>query len=203
MRRGPRQRVRHPDGLLHAAVVRERRLHRRFGGSTAARSSTARSSSGSSGTAASTAGPTASGTRCSRASSVRPPSASRPAASCGGPYTTLPTSPVTREAPYLYSDDSAATTTSSSLSAARLRRATTWSGGQTPGTSIPIDEVLRRQRRRTARRRSTRRLRTGRNLILTPGIYQLDQTISVTRPDTVVLGLGFPTLVPDERDRRR
>jgi hypothetical protein len=35
------------------------------------------------------------------------------------------------------------------------------------------------------------------NLILTPGIYNLNQTINVTRPDTVVLGLGFPTLVPE------
>jgi hypothetical protein len=35
------------------------------------------------------------------------------------------------------------------------------------------------------------------NLILTPGIYNLDQSINVTRPDTVVLGLGFPTLVPE------
>ena len=35
------------------------------------------------------------------------------------------------------------------------------------------------------------------NLILTPGVYNLDQTIEVTRPDTVVLGLGFPTLIPE------
>ncbi len=35
------------------------------------------------------------------------------------------------------------------------------------------------------------------NLIITPGIYHLDSTIKVKRPDTVVLGLGFPTLVPD------
>ena len=34
------------------------------------------------------------------------------------------------------------------------------------------------------------------NLILTPGIYNLDQSIKVMRPDTVVLGLGFPTLIP-------
>jgi len=40
-------------------------------------------------------------------------------------------------------------------------------------------------------------LGSGRNLILTPGIYQLDQSIQVTRPDTVVIGLGFPTLVPE------
>jgi hypothetical protein len=40
-------------------------------------------------------------------------------------------------------------------------------------------------------------LAQGQNLILTPGIYKnLDRTIEVKRPDTVVLGLGFPTLVP-------
>lgn len=27
-------------------------------------------------------------------------------------------------------------------------------------------------------------------------MYQLDQSINVTRPDTIVLGLGFPTLIP-------
>ena len=40
-------------------------------------------------------------------------------------------------------------------------------------------------------------LASGRNLIFTPGIYHLDRAIEVNRPDTVVLGLGFPTLVPD------
>ncbi len=36
----------------------------------------------------------------------------------------------------------------------------------------------------------------GENLILTPGVYDLDQPILVTRPGTVVLGLGTATLVP-------
>jgi len=44
----------------------------------------------------------------------------------------------------------------------------------------------------------TAALASGKNLILTPGVYQLDQTIEVTHPDTVVLGLGFPTLVPQK-----
>jgi hypothetical protein len=39
-------------------------------------------------------------------------------------------------------------------------------------------------------------LARGRNLILTPGVYDLDQPIVVSRPDTVVMGLGFATLVP-------
>jgi hypothetical protein len=44
---------------------------------------------------------------------------------------------------------------------------------------------------------STENNSRGQNLIFTPGIYQLDKTIKVKRADTVVLGLGFPTLVPD------
>jgi hypothetical protein len=36
----------------------------------------------------------------------------------------------------------------------------------------------------------------GQNLILTPGIYELDASIRVTRANTVVLGLGFATVKP-------
>jgi len=32
--------------------------------------------------------------------------------------------------------------------------------------------------------------------LLTPGIYALADSLVVTRPDTVILGLGFPSLVP-------
>jgi hypothetical protein len=39
-------------------------------------------------------------------------------------------------------------------------------------------------------------LASGQNLILTPGIYNLSQSINVTNPDTVVLGLGLATLIP-------
>ena len=46
-------------------------------------------------------------------------------------------------------------------------------------------------------------LSRGQNLIFTPGVYDIDKTIKVKRADTVVLGLGFPTLVPHDGDRRR
>ena len=36
----------------------------------------------------------------------------------------------------------------------------------------------------------------GKNLLFTPGIYDLTDTIRVTRPNTVVMGLGFATLRP-------
>ncbi len=40
-------------------------------------------------------------------------------------------------------------------------------------------------------------LAAGRDLLFTPGIYRLNDTIRVTRPDTVVLGLGLATLLPE------
>src|SRR6266513_2492716 len=115
-------------------------------------------------------------------------------ASCGGPYTTLPTSPVTHEAPYLYVD-SGGNQNVFVPSAQKRSSGTTWADGATPGTSISIDRFYIAKPSDSAATINSA-LRTGRNLILTPGIYHLDQSISVARPDTVVLGLGFPTLIP-------
>jgi hypothetical protein len=39
-------------------------------------------------------------------------------------------------------------------------------------------------------------LNKGKNLLLTPGIYSLDEPIKVTRANTVVIGLGMPSLEP-------
>ncbi len=36
----------------------------------------------------------------------------------------------------------------------------------------------------------------GKDLLLTPGVYNLSQSIAISRPGTVVLGLGLATLVP-------
>jgi hypothetical protein len=116
------------------------------------------------------------------------------ASSCGGPYTTLATSPVTREAPYLYVDGtgnanvfvpSAQTSTSG----------TTWSSGPTPGASLPLGSFYIAQPGDSAETINSA-VQGGKNLLLTPGVYQLTQPITINRPDTVVLGLGFPTLVP-------
>lgn len=112
----------------------------------------------------------------------------------GNPYTTLATSPVTREAPYLYVDSNGhynvfvpAVQHNSS--------GTTWATGPTPGSSIPIQRFFIARATDSAEIINLA-LFFGFDLILTPGVYNLDQSIVVTRPDTVVLGLGFPTLIP-------
>ena len=114
--------------------------------------------------------------------------------SCGGPYTTLATSPVTREAPYLY-QDSYGNYNVFVPAVQRNSSGTTWANGPTPGSSIPIQRFFIAQPTDSAET-INRALFFGFNLILTPGIYNLDRSIIVPRPDTVVLGLGFPTLIP-------
>jgi len=102
---------------------------------------------------------------------------------------------VTREAPYLYVDSAGnynvfvPSTESNSVG-------TTWSNAPTPGSSISIDDFFVVKPTNGAQTINNA-LARGQNLIFTPGIYQLDKTIKVKRADTVVLGLGFPTLVPD------
>lgn len=39
-------------------------------------------------------------------------------------------------------------------------------------------------------------LRNGMNLLFTPGIYSLNKSIEVTRPGTVIMGIGMPSLTP-------
>ena len=115
-------------------------------------------------------------------------------ASCGGPYTTLETSPVTREAPYLYLDSSGLYNVF--VPSVQLNSSgTSWAGGPTPGLSIPVSSFFIARPTDSAATINSA-LHSGKNLILTPGVYQLTQTINITRPDTVVLGLGFPTLIP-------
>jgi len=115
--------------------------------------------------------------------------------SCGGPYTTLATSPVTREAPYPYlgSDGHYNVFVPS---AQQNSVGTTWSGGATAGSSIAIDQFFIAKPSDDAKTINNA-LARGQSLIFTPGIYHLDRSIDVKRPDTVVLGLGFPTLVPE------
>ncbi len=119
-----------------------------------------------------------------------------PAISGGcGPYTTLAKSPATREAPYLYVDPR----TGYAVFVPSVQTnsvGTTWSvPGGTPGASIPISRFFIAKPTDTAAAINSA-LAKGLNLILTPGVYSLEAAIAIDRPDTVVLGLGYPTLVP-------
>jgi len=125
-----------------------------------------------------------------------PPQNFPPTKANPNPYTTLPQSPVTREKPFLYVD-SAGNFNVFVPALQKNSSGTSWASGPTPGSSIPItDFFIAKPTDNLGAINSA--LARGKHLILTPGIYSLDGPIHVLRRDTVVLGLGFPTLVPKQ-----
>jgi hypothetical protein len=118
----------------------------------------------------------------------------------GGTWPTVPNTfinptPLSREKPFLYVDGSRFFVHVPSLRT--NTNGITWAGGQTPGTSIPIEDFHIARAGVDTAATINAALSQGRHLLLTPGIYGLNDTIRVNNPNTVVLGLGLPTLRPD------
>ncbi|MET9633281.1 discoidin domain-containing protein [Lentzea sp. NPDC006480] len=108
-------------------------------------------------------------------------------------HTAVDTSPVTREKPFLYFDSSGEYRVF--LPAVRTNsRGTSWENGN-PGTSVSLADFFI-VKPGTPVATINAALAQGKNLLLTPGVHQLSDTIRVTRPNTVVLGLGLATLTP-------
>ncbi|MFE9926944.1 coagulation factor 5/8 type domain-containing protein [Streptomyces sp. NPDC005774] len=110
------------------------------------------------------------------------------------PYTTLDRTPVSREKPFLYLDGAGYRVFLPALR--RDARGVTWGNGTPRGTSLPLDRFYVAKPGDSAATLN-QALDQGLNLLLTPGIYHVDQPIRVNRAGTVVLGLGYATLIPD------
>ena len=108
------------------------------------------------------------------------------------PYTTLPTTPVSREKPFLFLDSHGrfkvrvpiARTNTSGI---------TWANGPTPGRTLSIDDFFIAKPSDSVQRINSQ-LARGKHLLLTPGIYDVAKSIEIKRANTVVLGLGHATL---------
>jgi len=111
------------------------------------------------------------------------------------PYTKVANTPVVREKPFLQvnaAGEFSVRVPALYSDSAGIR----WRGGETPGETIPIAEFYIARPDVDTAETINAQLAQGKNLILTPGIYDLAAPIRVTRPHTVVLGLGFATLRP-------
>ncbi|MET8153932.1 discoidin domain-containing protein [Actinoplanes sp. NPDC049668] len=108
------------------------------------------------------------------------------------PITTLATTPISREKPYLYLDGANYAVWVPSL--ATNSSNVTWPN--TPGSSIPLTQFYVARPGDSAATINAA-LAQGLNLLFTPGIYHVNQTINVTRANTVVMGLGYATIIPD------
>ncbi|MFI6108106.1 discoidin domain-containing protein [Streptomyces sp. NPDC051310] len=109
-------------------------------------------------------------------------------------YTTLTTTPISREKPFLYLDGN-----EYKVFAPAKRtnaRGTTWANGTPQGESIPLSRFYVVKPGTTAATMNAA-LKQGLHLLFTPGVYHVDRTIEVSRPNTIVLGLGLATIIPD------
>ncbi|TGB02552.1 coagulation factor 5/8 type domain-containing protein [Streptomyces sp. MZ04] len=110
------------------------------------------------------------------------------------PYTTLDTTPYSREKPFLHLDGGEYKVF---LPALRTNaRGTSWGSGTPQGESLSLSAFYLAKEGDTAATLNAA-LDQGLHLLLTPGIYHLDRPIEVKRANTVVLGIGYATLVPD------
>ncbi|MGW3284203.1 coagulation factor 5/8 type domain-containing protein [Streptomyces sp. NPDC001002] len=109
-------------------------------------------------------------------------------------YTTLGTTPISREKPFLYLNG---TEYRIFLPEKRTNASgVTWGSGTPRGTSLSLSQFYVAKPGVTAATLNEA-LTQGLHLLLTPGIYHLNAPIQVNRANTVVLGLGYATLVPD------
>jgi hypothetical protein len=113
------------------------------------------------------------------------------------PYTIIDKTPCIREKPFLYLDSGG----KYAVFVPGLRRDSSsysWGDGSPLGESISLTQFYVARADKDSAATLNAALVQGKNLLLTPGIYHLDDTLKVTRPDTVVLGLGMATLSPEK-----
>jgi hypothetical protein len=111
-----------------------------------------------------------------------------------GQYTNVPSARVSQEPPFLTVD--AAGNWNVFVPAVQHNAVgPNYAGGPPAGTTIPISSFFVASPA-TPVASINAALTLGRDLILTPGVYELPKAIKVVSPHTVVLGLGFATLIP-------
>ncbi len=111
------------------------------------------------------------------------------------PYTTIDATPVIREKPFLFVNRRGAW----NVFAPALRskaEGTTWISGKSRGVTRPLSEFVI-VKPGTSAATMNAALARKQSLIISPGVYHLDVPLHVTGANTIVLGLGLATLVPD------
>jgi hypothetical protein len=110
-------------------------------------------------------------------------------------YTKIAQVPIVREKPFLAVDKAGRYTVN--VPALRSNSSgITWHRGATPGKMIPIGEFYIARPDTDSAKTINAQLAKGMHVIFTPGIYDIAETIRVTKPNTVVMGLGYATLRP-------
>ena len=112
-----------------------------------------------------------------------------------GPRTEIANSPVVREKPFLFVNRDGHW----NVFAPAVRTnavGPSWTGTQA-GTSIPLTSFYIAKSATDTATTMNAALASGKHLLITPGVYHLSAPLAVNNANTVVLGMGMATLVPD------
>lgn len=115
----------------------------------------------------------------------------------GVPYTVVDTTPVIREKPYLFVDGSG----KYAVMVPPLKTGShgiSWGAGAGAGTAVSLDKFYIARSDRDNADTINAALAAGKHLLVTPGVYHLGKSLQVTNPNTIVLGIGLATLIPDQ-----
>jgi len=113
------------------------------------------------------------------------------------PMTVVDKTPLVREKPFLYLDENG----NYLVMVPKLKKdsnGSSWADGSPPGSPISIDNFYIAKPDKDSAMSINAALSAGKHLLLTPGDYQVDEPIRITKPNTVVLGLGLPVLTPTQ-----
>lgn len=110
------------------------------------------------------------------------------------PFTTIKETPLIREKPYLVYDEKGY-----SVKIPELKENTigpSWLNHIKDGKTLLPDKFYIIKPGIDNSESINSALKKGKNLLFTPGIYSLDKSLKVTRPGTVIMGIGMATLMP-------
>jgi hypothetical protein len=122
----------------------------------------------------------------------QPPTGTWPAT----PNTVVRTTPVVREKPFLFLEKSGYYVMVPALKTASM--GPSWATAAAPGSSVSIDQFYLAKPAIDTASTLNAALARGQDLLLTPGIYHLTESLQVSKPGTIVMGLGIATLIPDK-----
>ena len=111
------------------------------------------------------------------------------------PTTIIDKTPVIREKPFLTYDESG----DYAVFLPAIQRESSgpsWINHDEMGEKIPLDSFYIAFPEKDNADSINQALADGKHILLTPGIYEIDKSLIVTKANTVILGLGLPTLVP-------
>ena len=110
------------------------------------------------------------------------------------PYTTIKETPVIREKPFLAFDEKGF-----NIKIPALKQNTagpSWLKHDKNERTLRIDEFYIIKPGIDNSESVNSALAKGKNLLITPGIYSFDNSLKVTHPGTLIMGVGLPTFVP-------